>query len=235
MMRYATLAFALVGMFVTGCQQAAEDTTPPIRSAGGSSAMPDFDPKVTAGVPVIQSTDPKEMETLVAAVAPRLGSRVDPFALFPEEKAFDRQQFAERLFAESGSFPSYFEVAPEYIQQAPPVLEPQPYRRLSGVVIADSVLALLELNDGNPAVLIRPGMQVPGTPWRVISIDENKAVLRRSGNTLPREITVKLEANPAQIAPQGGGFGGPGGMPGGMPGGFPGGAPRGGGFDAGEG
>lgn len=231
-MRYATLAFALSGLWVAGCQQPAEDTTPPIRPARGSAAMPKFDPKATAGVPVTQSTDRKEIETLVAAVAPRLGSRVDPFALLPAEKAFDQQQFAERLFAESGSFSTYFQVAPEYIQQAPPVVEPQPYRRLSGVVIADSVLALLEMNDGNPPVLIRPGLQVPGTPWRVISIDENKAVLRRSGNTLPREITVKLEANPAQVAPQGGGF------PGGMPGGFPGGPPAGGGgargFESGE-
>lgn len=223
----ATIAIAILsGLLAVGCQPAADDSTLPVRAGGGSARMPDFDPKVTAGVPLTQSTDPKEVETLVATNAPRLGSRNDPFALFPAEKAFEQQQFAERVFSESGSFPSYFEVKPEYVQQAPPALEPQPYRRLSGVVIADSVLALLEMNDGNPAVLIRPGMTIPGTPWKVISIDENKAVLRRAGSTLPREITVKLEANPAQVAPAGGGagFGAPGGL---------GGGPRGGAMDAG--
>jgi hypothetical protein len=182
---------------------------------------------------VSQSTDAKELTTLVATSSPRLGSRNDPFALSPAEKQFEQKQLAERFYSEAGGpFPASFEYKPEYVVTAPPIVEPQPYRRLSGVVIGDSVLGLLEMGGGE-VVLIRPGMSIPNTEWKVISIDETKAVLRRPGSRLPKEITVKLEAAPAGTAPVGGagnaGFG-PGGA--GMPGGFPG-AP--GGFPGGPG
>jgi hypothetical protein len=67
-----------------------------------------------------------------------------------------------------------------------PVVEPQPYRRLSGIVVGDSVLALIVMGDGAGPQIIRPGLRIPNSPWRVISIDEEQAVLRRDGDVLPR-------------------------------------------------
>ena len=60
---------------------------------------------------------------------------------------------------------------------------------------------------------------IPDTNWRVISIDRDKAILRREGSTrLPREVEVRLEVGlPFQ--------GGNGGFGGGAP---QGGAPQGG-------
>ncbi len=197
---------------LAGCQKGASDDSASSAPAPRTVPAPVFAPNVDAGVPVTQSADPKEIQTLVAAVSPRLGSRRDPFALSVAERNFDRQMMSERFYSESGgSFPSLFEVKDEAVVTAPPIVEAQPYRRLSGIVIGDSVLALLEMGGGE-VVLIRPGMMVPNTEWKVISIDETKAVLRRAGNRLPREITVKLEA--AQAGTQG--FGNPGNAPGGL-------------------
>ena len=70
-------------------------------------------------------------------------------------------------------------------------VEPQPYRRLSGILIGDSVLAILE--EGGKSTIVRPGMMIPDTNWRVVSIDKDKAILRREGPQLPHEVEVRLE------------------------------------------
>jgi bifunctional DNA-binding transcriptional regulator/antitoxin component of YhaV-PrlF toxin-antitoxin module len=71
------------------------------------------------------------------------------------------------------------------------VIEPQPFRRLAGIMVGDSVLAIIDMGDGNLQI-VRPGQQIPGTEWTVASIDEEKAVLRRSGNKKPKEVVVPL-------------------------------------------
>ena len=121
----------------------------------------------------------------------RFGHRSNPFALNASEKAFDIAQASERIVIEGGSFGLLYEPPVDTLPNAEPV-EPQPYRRLSGILVGDSVLAILE--EGGTSTIVRPGQLIPNTNWRVVSIDLNKAVLRREGSTrLPREVEVKLE------------------------------------------
>jgi hypothetical protein len=107
-----------------------------------------------------------------------------------------------------------------------PTPEPQPYRRLAGVIVGDSVLALIDMGDGQ-LKLIRPGQDIDG--WHVESIDSDKAILTRGGNRLPHQVVVRLESPlPGSIGGRGGAGGGAGGagQPGGG-GGGPAGAPPG--------
>jgi hypothetical protein len=137
----------------------------------------------------------------------RFGHRSNPFALNSEEQAFDRAQAAEKIVIDGGAFGSLYTLPDDKLDVAQPV-EPQPYRRLSGILIGDSVLAILE--EGGKSTIVRPGMLIPGTDWRVISIDRDKAILRREGDRLPKEVEVRLEIG-FPSAPTGAGQGpGPG-------------------------
>jgi len=170
---------------------------------------------VDAGIPVDVSTDDKPYKALVAASS-KYGYRPDPFSLTKEEAAFDRSQNAERVMGEMGGFTVRF--TPEEDKSVDVVPEePQPYRRLAGVVVGDSVLAIIDMGNGRPVELIRPGMKVPETEWTVVSIDQDKAVLHRDGPTPPHTVTVRLESPPAGVGGSTGFAGG--GMPPGVPGG----------------
>jgi hypothetical protein len=104
------------------------------------------------------------------------------------------------------------------------IVEPQPYRRLAGILVGDTVSAIIIMEDGS-AHIIKPGMRIPNSPWRVVSIDEEKAILRRAGNRKPTQITIRLETPLGGVPAQGGGRpGGPGG-PGSGPGDTGGGPP----------
>jgi len=208
MNKFSILAMALV--VAAGCKGGGAGET--VAAAPPRPVAPvNFDPKVDAGVPVVQAADPTEVPKLVAMKQASFSSRPDPFSLMPAERRFDRAQFAERVFSEAGTFGSYFDTSSDVNVKPLPIVEAQPYRRLSGVVIADAVLAIIEV-EGQETKIIRPGQMIEGTEWRVVSIDEEKAVLRRSGNRLPRQVVVKLESPPAQV----GGGGNPGGSPGGL-------------------
>jgi len=151
-------------------------------------------PNVEAGIPVERSTDNKPYLSLVAA-SKKFGYRPDPFALTKEEEAYDRQQDAERVMGAMGGFTVRFDLPEDKSVQVVPE-EPQPYRRLAGVVVGDSVLAIIDMGNGRPVELIRPGMKVPDSEWTVVSIDEDKAVLHRDGPTPPHTVTVRLESPP---------------------------------------
>ncbi len=218
------LASVAVTMVAIGCGPKTEmvDSSTPTASVPKTMKKPNAD----AGVPITQSTDAKLFPALVAQSDPKFGrGRPDPFSLTPAERDFDMQQGMERLLNQASGFSIQFQPKEDVIER--PEIEPQPYRRLSGVVVGDSVLAILDMGDGQP-VIIRPGQRVPNSPWTVVSIDEDKAVLRRSGNTLPHEVTVRLESPPAGVGLASGpatgagappGFGGPGGFSGGPRGG----------------
>ncbi|AIE85778.1 hypothetical protein [Fimbriimonas ginsengisoli] len=171
-----------------------------------------------AGVPPTDGDPKMNLVAIRRAAARSGGARSDPFALRPDEQQFEKEQNMERMFAENGTFQGPQFEPKDAVVVPPPVVEPQPYRRLAGIVVGDSVLAIIDMGNGSTE-LIRPGMKVPGTEWTVVSIDEEKAVLRRAGNRLPKQIVVRLELPPAGIggnngAPAGGGFKGPGGGPG---------------------
>ncbi len=204
-----------------------------------------FKAPVDAGVPVAQPEGIDAIQAngrtyrddllLLAARTPYHQVASNAFNLRSAERDYDNVQAMERVNTTQGPFSIIYQ-APE--DKTPiSVLEPQPYRRLSGIVIGEAVTALIEMGDGS-TLLIHPGEKIPNSEWYVVSIDEEKAVLRRGGNKLPKQIVVRLESAPVGVGPnasQGGGnfgtggppggFGGPGGPPGGFggPGGPPGG------------
>lgn len=129
-------------------------------------------------------------------------TRADAFALLPIERMFDRQQSAARLVSEGGGFVNMF-TTPEEAVVTVAVTEPLPNWRLSGVVIGDGVAALLDM--GNTVVDIRPGQKVPDTEWVVVSIDPERAVLRRDNGKIPKYFVVPLSSANEANTPQGGG------------------------------
>jgi hypothetical protein len=218
-----TAALAVVFAAV-GCQENQPPPSPPTVNLAPNK----YDPPVDAGWKnVVQG--PLDISALKAQNMGNHGqsfaSRNDPFALLREEKAYDISQTSERFLSETPFRFDYEEPPPP---QSMDIVEPQPYRRLAGVIVGESVLALIDMGDGRLEI-IRPGQRIPNSEWTVVSIDEEKAVLRRGGNRLPRQIVVRLESPPFQ---GGGGGATPGGGGGNRPGGFgpggggrPGGAP----------
>lgn len=213
------LSSAVLALAVVGCQQ----SEPPLQAATASVRPYDFKPDVDAGWP-IQKANAQLVADLKKMTAGTYGQsflpRNDPFSLLPEERSFERSQSSERVLSESGSWRFDYVAPPETGQVE--TVEPQPYRRLAGVIVGESVLALIDMGDGRPLEIIRPGQRIPNSEWTVVSIDEDKAILRRTGNKLPRQIVVRLESPPFQPNQGGGGGGGQGGPPGlgaGAPGG----------------
>jgi hypothetical protein len=144
-----------------------------------------------AGMPA--SVADRKMNTVAVQTTP-VNPRPDPFALRPIELGYEAKQEAFRIFGQTGGFfPSMFTPIEERFEVQ--VVEPQPYRRLAGVLVGDTVTAIIDMGGGRMHI-VRPGQQIPNSPWRVVSIDEEKAVLRRSGNVLPKEIVVRLESSP---------------------------------------
>jgi hypothetical protein len=172
----------------TGCQD--------IVGEGGrpeAQKFPPLEPVSTgspAGLPV-PTAPPTEVLTLVSTG--RTVPRADIFSLHPLEKAFDTKARNEAIFRQTGG--AFF--GPVFVPKPEPVVidafEPQPFRRLAGILVGDSVMAIIDMGPGTQTQVIRPGMQIPNSPWRVVSIDEEKAILRRSGNTRPKEIIVRLQ------------------------------------------
>lgn len=203
--------------------------TPTDTRPAAASVRPNLPP--LPGLPVNQVTDAGPVfKGEAQVVATRYGGpRADPFALKPAEKAFEIEQNTNRLLGTMGGFVVEYTPPVEKAPNEGLVPEPQPYRRLSGIIIGDSVYAIMDGEPGTPAAILRPGSKVPNTDWVVASIDADKAVLRRTGNKLPRVITVRLESPPPSMgggAPAGGGPAG-GGSP--LGGGAPsGGKPKGG-------
>ena len=194
------VGFGLIG----GCKGPSTPT-----DTGGAPAATLSAPKVKFGADVgipldPQTADPAQLKNLYASLDVR--PRQDPFSLSPQEKAYDREQESERLVQQGGTMSTMYE-PPLPPDDTPAAEEPQPYRRVSGILVGDSVLAIIEMGEGSP-VIVRPGQYVPNTPWFVVSIDEEKVVLRRTGNVNPKEITVRLEQRPPGMG--GGGAAGPG-------------------------
>lgn len=192
------------------------------------------DPEIAAeaGTPILGAeAQAGDVKTLADSMY--FGMRSNPFALLMAEAVFDKNQLGYSVINNAGGWSVYFE-EPEL----PPVedeipVEPIPVWRLSGVLIGDGVTAILDM--GNQTIQIRPGMTIPGTNWTVVSIDEERAILRRPGEE-PNEMAVPL-GGPLSGLPGGGGTTGggttggrgpstPGNRSGGRPGGPP--APGGG-------
>lgn len=195
----AVLSF---GALTTGCDVG--DKTPEVPHV----QQPKVELPTTVAEAGIASFVDQSPEQQAAALAQKrvFVGRADAFALLPSERAFDRQQTVARLASEGGGFMTVFAAPVEEVTTVA-VTEPLPNWRLSGVVIGDGVAALLDM--GSTVVDIRPGQKVADTEWTVVSIDAERAVLRRDNGKLPRYFVVPLSsANEGANAPSGGGGGG---------------------------
>jgi hypothetical protein len=169
----------------------APPAAPPATAAATAKDQPVLI-EADAGVPVSPS-DPSKLQATLTAMK-TTPPRPDPFALLPVEVSYERKQLAENLAAMGGTWGMLYEAPAEV--ETEPVTEPQPYRRLAGVLIGDSVSALLDMGNGS-LVQVHPGQRIAGTEWMVQSIDSDKAILRRVGSKkLPREVVVRLESPP---------------------------------------
>lgn len=197
---------------LTGCG----DTTKQSRLGAGQSAQALTDlPQVSAPAGIdLDAGRASTGDVITLARGMSFASRGNDFALMPGEVSFDQQQLAYRILDDSGGWSTYFELPDEPPLSQEIRREPTPLWRLSGIVIGQSVTALMEIAPGQ-TIEIRPGMRIPGTPWTVFSIDGEKAVLRRDGNVEPKEFEVRLESPMSMPGTTGGGGGGTGGRGGG--------------------
>ena len=179
---------ALLALAATGCQNIVDEVPAAKPFKGPAQVMVGQSAK--AGVSVGAGPVSLIQQQVVAY---KVTPRPDPFALQQTENQYEVKENNERIFATTGSF-----FGPVFIPRPESVaierVEPQPFRRLAGVLVGDSVMAIIDMGDGSPMQVIRPGMQIPNSPWRVISIDSEKAILRRGGKVRPNEIVVRLQS-----------------------------------------
>ncbi len=211
-----------------------------LTGGGGTDSTVTPSPPVTQPPSITPPTGPTNAQPPMTAMAPpqpptapkpAVRPRKDPFALLPEEvEAMQEDAFTRAPFALVASPP------PPPKVEIPEPYEPQPRRRIAGIILGQTVSAILE-QEGELPQIVYPGDMVG--EFRVAAITPEGVILRRSkGN--PREVRVPLEppsVATAGGAPAGRGPGAPGapGMPGapapgmGAPAGGRGGGPRGGG------
>jgi hypothetical protein len=227
MRSYATVGIAAIFTLgaLSGCGEGPDDVVvnlPPV-----PALIPDTPPAAEAGVPPMAGGFTNEQLIAMRGFT----ARTDPFALLPAERVYETEQRAANLVNMNGwSF--RYEPAPEVVEEIQ--YEEQPYRRLAGILIGETVVALLDMGDGR-IISVRPGQRIEGTDWFVASIDQERLILRRvpESRVQPREVEVRL--GPA-MGRGGGqpGQGGAAGGAGGAPGSIPPGAGGGGGGRAGE-
>jgi hypothetical protein len=202
---FATLAGIAV---LSGC---GPDPVVSMTSApkGTAPAQAPFVPKAEAGI----RREPSDPAALIAeANKMPVVVRDDPFALRGDEIRFDREQLAAS-FVDDGGW--YANIAEERVERQETFqVEPQPTRRLAGILIGETITALIDMGDNSGLQTIRPGQEIRSgnTTWVVQSIDEEKAILRRKeGNIRPKYVVVRLEdsASAANPAPTGGGSANP--------------------------
>ncbi|MCG9895720.1 MAG: hypothetical protein MH204_09615 [Fimbriimonadaceae bacterium] len=196
----------LSGMILVGCAPEFPAVTAPEARAPADQTV---EVTAEAGLPV---TADATLDVIKVAQTMDFGSRPNPFGLLAREVNFDRSQMAARLLNDGGGFITEYE-EPDFTTAEPiPVRIPVPNWRLAGVLVGESVVALLDT--GVQVIEIRPGTRIDGTNWIVIAIDEETATLRNTEDVLPKEITINLQSQlfglPGAGAPAGGPPGGPG-------------------------
>ena len=214
------IAIALLFVFTGGSGDNTASQPPPtppdFDRSGGAPAPPSPGGGFTPPPPTMTATAPQP-----SAARPPFTPRRDPFAPLPEE--------VEAMQADAFDPARYFVLAsppkPPKVELPEP-FEPQPRRRVAGIIIGTTVSAILE-QEGELPRIVYPGDMVG--EFRVAAITETGLILRRSkGN--PREVRVPYEP-PGNVGGGGGGagFGGSRGGGLGAPPGAPGlGAPGGG-------
>lgn len=209
----STIGFAMTALLAVGIAGCGGDDA--AISAPAAKPIPkniDESPQLSAeaGVPLKEVQDPTFAETRALVDSRTFATRGDAFALMGPETQFDRDQRSERIVLQTGGFSVEWE-PPEEKPDPEERREPQPYRRLAGILLGDAVMALIEWEDGK-TYQVRPGQSVAGSEWVVFTIDSEKAILRRKGDVLPREVVVPLESRRGGARGGGGGNQGGGGL-----------------------
>lgn len=194
------IAIALLFVFTGGGGSSDTATQPP---------MPSYDYEGLGGPPVSPApvgtgaAPTAPMTTGAAPPVPAQPTRVafnprrDPFAPLPEElEAMQTEAFQPERYFVLASPPKPPRV------ELPEPFEPQPRRRVAGIIIGTTISAILE-QEGELPRIVYPGDMVG--EFRVAAITETGLVLKRSkGN--PREVRVPYEP-PGNIGGGGGGAG----------------------------
>lgn len=183
---YGLAALSLLAAVGCGPDPTKNSTAP----AGQAPTLQPFTPVAEAGI----RRDPADPTALIEAEKNRpFGVRPNPFALAADEVAFDKSQAVASLVEGQGWY-SFVATEREEAEPAPVEVEPQPSRRLAGILIGETITALIDMGDGKGLQSIRPGQKIDGTEWVVQSIDEEKAILRREGSEKrPKFVVVRLE------------------------------------------
>lgn len=177
----APLGILAIGLVGCGTPEFEEPSFPPVPVVK----------KMAIGVDAGVTVEESKKDIYADANSKIFGARTNPFLLTAAEFKFDRSQSTARVLGDIGGWSNATIEIPEDRDRVIPI-EPQPFRRLSGIIVGQSVMGLIDMGDGKEQ-LIRPGMQIPGTEWTVVAIDGDRAILRRPGNRLPREISVPLQ------------------------------------------
>ncbi len=233
--RLSVLALVAVGIVLSGCNQT--PTAPPAAVTGRVS--PDvaelYTPEAPAGVKLDAAKATEGMDTVQQIALGRTWMRRgDAFALLPAEASFEERQTVERILSEGGGFLTEYELPDDTSEQDAPRVFPVPAWRVAGVIVTGendgvsegAVVALLDTGSGTQ--LVMPGMQIAGTNWVCIAVDEEGITLRRPKEFQPDTVRVKLQGAFPDVSGGGGGGGNQGGF-GGPPSGDPSGRPGGGG------
>ncbi|GIV01973.1 MAG: hypothetical protein KatS3mg015_0803 [Fimbriimonadales bacterium] len=164
--------------------------------------------------PLAGNPTPLNPNALTEAVnAATFSSRRNPFAMFSEEMAFETGIRYRLILSKMPGYAREFSPPePEQPESLRPI-EPQPYRRLAGIYMGDTVQAIVEVEGENQTYIVSPGDRVGNTEWFVESIDGEKMVLRRSSNRRPDRVIVWLESPPYRPGSGGGGVAGGGTQP----------------------
>ncbi len=197
------IAIALLFVFSGGGGEDSVSQPPDVRDDGGIGGQPGIPP-----APMGMGASPTPPMTTAAAqpqaARPPFNPRRDPFAPLPEElEAMQTEAFQPERYFVLASPPKPPRV------ELPEPFEPQPRRRVAGIIIGTTVSAILE-QEGELPRIVYPGDMVG--EFRIAAITESGLVLRRPrGN--PREVRVPYEPPGGGSVTGGGGSGrGPGGF-----------------------
>ncbi len=197
------IAIALLFVFSGGGGEDTVSQPPDVRGDGGIGGQPGIPP-----APMGMGASPTPPMTTAAAqpqaARPPFNPRRDPFAPLPEElEAMQTEVFQPERYFVLASPPKPPRV------ELPEPFEPQPRRRVAGIIIGTTVSAILE-QEGELPRIVYPGDMVG--EFRIAAITESGLVLRRPrGN--PREVRVPYEPPGGGSVTGGGGSGrGPGGF-----------------------
>ncbi|MBX3097027.1 MAG: hypothetical protein KF812_09210 [Fimbriimonadaceae bacterium] len=210
-MNWIVLGAVAISLGVAGCSPLTFEEPRAPRNPG-----PAENPELVAaaGVAVPLPGPETALETIEEGKLRYFPYRSDVFALLSSERAFDRSQLAERLISEGG-FAMYYEPPAEEAEPPPPTRAPVPQWRLAGVLLSNGVVALAEIptQTGTRYFDLRPGtiITVGETQWQVVSISEERAIVKRLGPGPEQYEEIRLTEGFGRLGGgnQGGGGSGP--------------------------